>query len=160
MIRLKPSPNRLATCVAAAALALGIAGCDKQQQKTPVSESSSPMTQSEGPGSPSSPPNTAADAGAKSDQAQSPAAGGPAAGGIGNMAQSPADGELAAKVQAALTKEPALKSQSITVQAAAGVVTLSGVTNSEANRDQAEKVALTVDGVKNVENKLAIVRSS
>jgi len=70
------------------------------------------------------------------------------------------DSALAAKVKAALSKDPGLRSIQVDVNAANGVVTLSGTTDTPAKSDQAARVALQVDGVQSVKNEMVVVRGS
>ncbi len=71
-----------------------------------------------------------------------------------------ADAAITAKVKSALIAEPGLKSTGIDVVTEKGVVSLFGTTASDANRERATQVAANVEGVKAVENNLAIVRGS
>lgn len=75
-------------------------------------------------------------------------------------AQATADKDLAAKVKAALIAEPGINAHGIDVVAKEGIVTLFGTTTTRERRDRAEKVATQVAGVKQVENKLAVVAGS
>lgn len=71
-----------------------------------------------------------------------------------------ADKELAGRVKAALVAERGLNAHGIDVTAKDGAVTLYGTAETRLRRDMAEKIAARVDGVKSVENKLAIVAGS
>lgn len=71
-----------------------------------------------------------------------------------------ADAAITAKVKSALIAEPGLKSTGIDVVTEKGVVSLFGTTGSNANRERASQVAANVEGVKAVENNLAIVQGS
>ncbi len=71
-----------------------------------------------------------------------------------------ADAAITAKVKSALIAEPGLHSTGIDVVTEKGVVSLFGTTVSDANRDKATRLAAAVDGVKAVENNLAIVQGS
>jgi hyperosmotically inducible periplasmic protein len=71
-----------------------------------------------------------------------------------------ADKELAARVKAALVAERNLNAHGIDVTAKDGAVTLYGTAETRMRRDMAETIAARVDGVKSVENKLAIVAGS
>lgn len=75
-------------------------------------------------------------------------------------ARAAADKELAGRVKAALTAERNLNAHGIDVTAKDGAVTLFGTAETRARRDLAEKIAARVDGVKSVENKLAIIAGS
>lgn len=68
--------------------------------------------------------------------------------------------ELTAKVKRALEDEAKIQAGGIDVTAAEGVVTLWGTTASSDERTRAGRIAAKVDGVKSVENKLAVVRGS
>lgn len=71
-----------------------------------------------------------------------------------------ADAAITAKVKSALVAEPGLKSIGIDVVTEKGVVSLFGTTVSDTSRDRATQLAAAVEGVKAVENNLAIVQGS
>lgn len=71
-----------------------------------------------------------------------------------------ADAAITAKVKSALIAEPGLKSTGIDVVTEKGVVSLFGTTASNASRERATQLAANVEGVKAVENNLAIVQGS
>ena len=75
-------------------------------------------------------------------------------------ARAAADKELAGRVKAALGAERTLNAHGIDVVASNGAVTLFGTAESRMKREIAGKVAAGVEGVKSVENKLAIVAGS
>lgn len=75
-------------------------------------------------------------------------------------ARAAADKELAGRVKAALVAERGLNAHGIDVTAKDGAVTLYGTAETRLRRDMAEKIAARVNGVKSVENKLAIVAGS
>jgi hyperosmotically inducible protein len=75
-------------------------------------------------------------------------------------ARAAADKELAGRVKSALVAERNLNAHGIDVTVKDGVVTLFGTAETRLRRDMAEKIAARVDGVKSVENKLAIVAGS
>ena len=68
--------------------------------------------------------------------------------------------ELAARVKRALQDDNRLQAQQIDVTAANGTVTLWGTAATQSDRNRAGAAAAKVDGVKTVENKLAIVKGS
>jgi BON domain len=70
------------------------------------------------------------------------------------------DKALAARVKSALIAERALNAHGIDVVAKNGTVTLYGTAETRVRRDMAEHIAARVDGVKSVENKLAVVAGS
>jgi len=75
-------------------------------------------------------------------------------------ARAAVDKELAGRVKAALVAERTLNAHGIDVVARNGTVTLYGTAETRLRRDMAEKIAARVDGVKSVENKLAVVAGS
>jgi hypothetical protein len=68
--------------------------------------------------------------------------------------------ELADKVKRALEGEAQIQAAGIDVTAKDGVVTLWGTATSNDERGRAARAAGRVDGVKSVDNKLAVVRGS
>jgi hyperosmotically inducible periplasmic protein len=66
------------------------------------------------------------------------------------------DALLTTKVKAALVESPDTKANQINVETNNGVVQLSGFVNNEKARSAATTVAMSVKGVKNVENKISI----
>ncbi len=71
-----------------------------------------------------------------------------------------ADAAITARVKSVLIAEPGLKSTGIDVVTEKGVVSLFGTAASSANRERATQLAANVEGVKAVENNLAIVQGS
>lgn len=67
-----------------------------------------------------------------------------------------ADAILALEVRDAIAADPSLRAHNITVNAAAGEVTLLGVVSSTTERDRAAELARSVRGVTRVENLLSI----
>lgn len=70
------------------------------------------------------------------------------------------DKTLAVSVKAALMASAALSATTIEVSARDGVVTLSGTTDTATRRDLAGYLALRVDGVAGVRNRIAVVSGS
>ncbi|HEX6691159.1 MAG TPA: BON domain-containing protein [Burkholderiales bacterium] len=68
--------------------------------------------------------------------------------------------ELAARVKRALQDDNRLQAQQIDVTANNGAVTLWGTAATQNDRSRAGATAAKVDGVKTVENKLAVVKGS
>ena len=64
------------------------------------------------------------------------------------------DAQIASDVQSKIFTDPNIQSRQISVQAANGVVTLSGYVNSEAERAAAANAAAGIEGVKTVVNNL------
>lgn len=71
-----------------------------------------------------------------------------------------ADTAITAKVKSVLIAEPGLKSTGIDVVTEKGVVSLFGTTASNASRDRVTLLAAGVEGVKAVENNLAVIQGS
>jgi hyperosmotically inducible protein len=78
----------------------------------------------------------------------------------GQAVRAAADKELAGRVKTALLAERSINAHGIDVVAKDGAVTLYGTAETRMRREMAEKVAARVEGVKSVENKLAIVAGS
>lgn len=70
------------------------------------------------------------------------------------------DAALAGKVKSALAAHHDVNAIEIDVVATQGVVTLYGTAPTHASRDRAARVASSIDGVKSVTNKLAVVAGS
>lgn len=70
------------------------------------------------------------------------------------------DKTLATRVRAALMASPALNATTIDVAATRGVVTLFGTTNTTTRRDLAGYLALRVEGVNTVRNRIVVISSS
>jgi len=80
---------------------------------------------------------------------------------VTNRSGSPApDAVVEARVKAAIAADPALRSLTVDVNAADGVVTLYGTADTPANSHQAAMLAMNVEGVRSVRNKMVIVRGS
>lgn len=66
------------------------------------------------------------------------------------------DAEITTRVKAAVFAMPGLDTLQISVDTVKGVVTLSGLVDSQADHDMAETLAQGIEGVRQVDNKLAI----
>lgn len=66
------------------------------------------------------------------------------------------DAALAARVKAALVAEPGVDSLKIDVESKNGVVSLEGTVAQPEQRAKVEQIALSIDGVKAVNNNLAV----
>jgi hypothetical protein len=106
------------------------------------------------PAAQSSAPAPAA-AESKSSVAKSPTAAGKPA----RTGRPIGDSELAAKVKSAVLAEP-LSALLFNVNVSNGVVTLSGTADSTETRDKAGRAASGVEGVKSVNNKIAVISGS
>lgn len=74
--------------------------------------------------------------------------------------QASADKTLAERVKAALLEDRSLKAHGVDVVVKDGIVTLFGTTETPVRRELAGRIAAGVQGVKSVENKLAVVAGS
>jgi hyperosmotically inducible protein len=92
--------------------------------------------------------------------ATAPAPKAPAAEAPKAYAKIDADGELAGRVKKALEAEPKIHAAGIDVTAAEGTVTLWGTTVNDGERSRAANLASGVQGVKAVENRIAVVKGS
>lgn len=79
--------------------------------------------------------------------------------GSAGVSQSVDDLALNIKVEDALKEKPELKSLAVKVSTAGGVVTLSGTADTTANRDLATQIVMSLNGVKSVQNKIAVAGS-
>lgn len=70
------------------------------------------------------------------------------------------DTEITAKIKAAIFAEPGLKTLQISVDTRHGVVTLSGSVNTKADSENAQALAGAVSGVKEVNNRLEVIRKN
>jgi hyperosmotically inducible periplasmic protein len=70
------------------------------------------------------------------------------------------DGKITASVKAHILAEPGLKVLMIDVDTKDGKVTLTGSADSAANVQKAEQIASSVQGVKSVDNRLAVSSKS
>jgi len=132
--------NRTVAAAIAAALALGVAACDKNGPQSAPEKFGQNVQPGEGPVSTIE--RTADAAERNADQS----------------GKALDDAAVTAKVKSALTAEPNLKSTTINVDTMAGVVTLKGTTDSQDTRQKAEQIATTVEGVRSVRNELVVVR--
>lgn len=78
----------------------------------------------------------------------------------GQAYQATGDAALVARVKAAIAADPALQSLTVDVNAADGVVTLFGTADTAVKSHQAAILALNVEGVRSVRNRMVIVRGS
>ncbi|HXV11824.1 MAG TPA: BON domain-containing protein [Burkholderiales bacterium] len=132
--------SRTLTLAAAGALALMLNACDSKPSSDNAARTLENLVENAGRDSGSMPPTPG------STGAPSP-----------NMS---GDAALAAKVKAALSTDPALRSMKVEVDAANGVITLTGTADTAAKSDQAATVALQVEGVHTVRNEMVVVKGS
>jgi hyperosmotically inducible periplasmic protein len=135
-----------ALAIALAGTALGLAGCEQrgdQASKAPASPPAGTAT-APAPASPAAtPPPTAA---TPSTAERSAAAAG----------QAIDDAALTTKVKSALLADDKVKGLNINVDTNDGVVTLTGKAGSPEEKDQALKVVRGIEGVKNVQDRIAV----
>jgi hyperosmotically inducible protein len=70
------------------------------------------------------------------------------------------DADITVKVKLAISDVASLKRSDISVTTTNGVVTLTGTANNAASKSEAESAAMSVDGVKSVDDQLATPPSS
>lgn len=136
------TPRRAVSLAIAGALTVGLAACDVQPKADKPSKSFD---------------NLVENAGRDRDSTRGPA---PPRQSMNQSDASAPDAVLEARVRAALSAEPGLRSVTVDVKSAEGVVTLYGTADSPAKSHQAAMVALNVDGVRSVRNEMVIVRGS
>jgi hyperosmotically inducible protein len=137
--------NRAMLAAIAAAFALGVSGCQKNEPQTAPEKfgQNVPPAQPQPAEGPSSTIGKAADAAERN---------------VEQAGKALDDAAVTAKVKSALVAEPNLKSTTINVDTTAGVVTLKGTADSQDTRQKAEQIATTVEGVRSVRNELVVVR--
>lgn len=137
------TPGRAVSLAIAGALAVGLSACDLKPNADKPGKSFD---------------NLVENAGRDRDSARAPT---PPRQGMNQADASAApDAVLEARVRAALSADPGLRSVTVDVKSAEGVVTLYGTADSPAKSHQAAMVALNVDGVRSVRNEMVIVRGS
>jgi PBP1b-binding outer membrane lipoprotein LpoB len=122
--------------------ALSLAGCSDEPAPKPAAPPAIPKPAAEAPPAPAVAPAPAPVA--KAPEAPKP----------------DENKELAERVKKALEGEAKIQAAGIDVTAADGAVTLWGTAATAAERDRAARAARKVDGVKAVENKIAVVKGS
>ena len=137
--------SRTLTLATAGALALTLAACDPKPAADNPAKTFDSLVENAGRNLEPA-PAPAAPAGAGMTHSQS---GGPAT-----------DLALAARVTAALSADPGLRSVTVDVKSADGVITLYGTADTPAKSHRAAMVALGVDGVRSVKNEMVVVRGS
>lgn len=136
------TPGRAVSLAIAGALTVGLAACDMQSSADKVGKSFD---------------NLVENAGRDRDSARAPA---PPRQSMSQPGAPAPDAVLEARVRAALSADPGLRSVTVDVKSAEGVVTLYGTADSPAKSHQAAMVALNVDGVRSVRNEMVIVKGS
>lgn len=131
--------KRIASIMAAALCALGVAACDWTGPKSAGKPASSAASAPQPTAQPAPPP------------AEKSAA----------LPGSPAsDAVLSDKVKSALVSSPGLNAQGVDVTAADGVVTLYGTVDVRSEKDRIALLAMSVDGVRSVVNNVVVVSGS
>jgi osmotically-inducible protein OsmY len=132
--------SRTLTLATAGALALALAACDSKPAADNPGKTFNSLVENAG----------------RNLEPAAPAAGAKGA----DSSNMSTDAALAARVKAALSTDPGLRSITVDVNAANGVITLYGTADTPAKSRQAAMVALNVDGVRSVRNEMVIVRGS
>jgi len=134
--------NRALLTAVAAALALGLGACGEKP-------SSDKFGQNLERGNTVTPPPD------RSADASKPSSG--MSGSTANTSKAIDDATLTSRVKSAIDSDSNLKSLTINVDTMAGVVTLKGTADTQENRQKAEQIASSVEGVRNVKNELVVV---
>ena len=159
---------RISAVLAVTALALGLAACDKAQEPPTVGQQIDSAVQKAD--------QAADDAKIKAEQALNTTEtkleeganklenaahqAGDAMKDAGNSAGALIDdASITAKISAELAKDPDLSALKIDVDTKAGEVRLSGPAPSQAAKDRATSLAQAIEGVKSVNNELAVGKS-
>lgn len=143
--------RRVLAAAAASALALSLWGCE-QEPSASLTEPTADRTGAEWTNPRPEPPPVAPDD--KTGQVKSDAGAKPAS------ADRPvSDRELTAKVKSTLLAQP-LGALVFDVAVSGGVVTLHGTADSAATRDKAVRAASGVEGVRSVNNRIAVLSGS
>jgi hyperosmotically inducible periplasmic protein len=129
----------------AGALLLGLAACDQKPKADEPGKTFDKLVEN---------------AGRNLESAPAPAPVAPGQGAAQPGGSPAIDAALAAKVKAAVSSEPELRSVTVDVKAADGIVTLYGTADSSAKSHQAAMVAMNVEGVRSVKNEMVVVRGS
>jgi hyperosmotically inducible protein len=66
------------------------------------------------------------------------------------------DASLLAKIKSSMLRSPEVEGLDVNVDVKDGIVTLSGSTDTQTERSNAEKIARSADGVKRVENRITV----
>lgn len=126
----------------AGALMLALAACDRQPEAGNPAKGFDSLVEN---------------AGRDRELAPAPA---PAPQSMNQSGGSAPDTVLEARVKAALSADSGLRSVTVDVKSADGVVTLYGTADTPATSYRAAMVALGVDGVRSVKNEMVVVRGS
>jgi len=144
-----------AVAIALAGASLGLAGCDQRREGQVGKAPDSPPATATAPAT--TPPATTPPAATAPPVTPAPAAGTPPAEGRSATAgQAVDDTALTAKVKTALLADDKVKGLNINVDTNNGVVTLTGKAGSPEEKSQALKVVRGIEGVKNVEDRIAV----
>jgi hyperosmotically inducible protein len=144
MMRDLHSSIRAALAIALAGTALGLAGCEQRGDQASKAPASPPAGTATAP-APASPATTPPPTAATPPTGERSAAG-----------QATDDATLTTKVKSALLADDKVKGLNINVDTNDGVVTLTGKAGSPEEKDQALKVVRGIEGVKNVQDRIAV----
>ncbi len=138
-------PSKTLSLTIAGALLLGLAACDLKPKADNPGKTLDKLVEN---------------AGRNLESAPAPAPVAPGQGAAQPGGSPATDAALAARVKAALSAEPELRTVTVDVKSADGVVTLYGTAESTAKSHQAAMVAMNVEGVRSVRNEMVVVRGS
>jgi osmotically-inducible protein OsmY len=137
-----------------AAAALGLVGCDRNDDYGPTSSGTQSGSTEQAAGSPSTTPSEPTKPGEAVPPTAAPSDQGAASGSsVGTAVE---DSVITTKVKAALLADPEVKGTDINVETQQGVVQLSGAVDNKAQASKAVSLAKNVDGVKSVNNQLNV----
>lgn len=138
----KMTLGRTLSLAVAGALMLALAACDRQPEAGNPAKGFDSLVENAGRDREPAPATT------------------PGPQGMNQSGVSAPDAVLEARVKAALSADSGLRSVTVDVKSADGVVTLYGTADTPATSYRAAMVALNVDGVRSVKNEMVIVRGS
>ena len=144
---MQSNPNPMFLALSAVALALALAACDKKPDNTTVGQkldSAVATAEQKTDKAMAAVKQGGETAGTKMDQA------------VDAGAAKLADAGITTSINAGLAADPALSALKINVDTTGGSVTLKGTAPNEAARSRATEIAQQKDGVRNVDNQLAI----
>jgi len=138
----KMTLGRTLSLAVAGALMLALAACDRQPEAGNPAKGFDSLVENAGRDRELAPATT------------------PGPQGMNQSGVSAPDAVLEARVKAALAADSGLRSVTVDVKSADGVVTLYGTADTPATSYRAAMVALGVDGVRSVKNEMVVVRGS
>ncbi len=144
--------NRAMIAAIASAFALGVAGCGEKPSQSSADNYGKNLQQ------PADTASSKIERAADSAEQRLERAADAAEKKLESAGKTLDDAAVTAKVKSALIAEPNLKAMSIDVDTTGGVVTLKGTTANFEQKQKAEQLASTIEGVRSVRNELVVVR--